>query len=126
MNSKTTEQAAEECHDYRANAVKYTCKVLHNYPTDEWVKIRDAYEAGHEDAQSTITSLHAEVERLKALVPVWVSVEDRLPTKGQRCIVLLRYNGFQDIKIDMFKESFDYYNVIHWMPLPSPPTNPEA
>ena len=48
--------------------------------------------------QSTITTLQSECDRLRALVPVWVSVEERLPTKGQRCQFIVKsindwYNG---------------------------------
>ena len=52
-------------------------------------------------------------------VQEWISVEDRLPDIG---IEVLVYSEDDGICVDYYDgDSFGYYDVTHWMPLPEPP-----
>lgn len=49
----------------------------------------------------------------------WIPVTERLPDIG---IVVLVYSEDDGICLDYYVgDSFDYYDVTHWMPLPEPP-----
>ena len=49
----------------------------------------------------------------------WIPVTDRLPEIG---IVVLVYSEDDGICVDYYGgDSFGYYDVTHWMPLPEPP-----
>ena len=49
----------------------------------------------------------------------WIPVTERLPDIG---IVVLVYSEDDGICVDYYGgDSFGYYDVTHWMPLPQPP-----
>ena len=49
----------------------------------------------------------------------WISVTERLPDIGVEVIV---YSEDDGICVDYYDgDSFGYYDVTHWMPLPQPP-----
>lgn len=62
----------------------------------------------------------------------WVSVEDRLPEKGENVLVyaIAKHIGVTKISIDKLEEgerrpvwlyTHGWFEVTHWMPLPAPP-----
>ena len=87
-----------------------------------------------------IQDLRRENAKLKASVPQWISVNDRLPDNKEYDWVLAQVvedNGFMHIptvmeyrqsKNDWFEETYGWlsdhngaFTVTHWMPLPEPP-----
>lgn len=87
--------------------------------------------AANFDLQSHFDVLKEDYEELKAQVPKWISVKDRLPKEGTWCIV------FHDGEIDsdhyttfVFNKKYDFAfygnKVTHWMTLPQPPTTEES
>ena len=67
-------------------------------------------------------------EAAKALeTPPWTPVKDALPEDGQPCLVYTRQRGrfalvYQWEYCDEYEiNSFDTFEVTHWMPLPEPP-----
>ena len=54
----------------------------------------------------------------------WIPVTERLPSVGEKVLVITIGKGKQYVETDMLLatgEWFDYGNVTHWMPLPEPP-----
>ena len=54
----------------------------------------------------------------------WISVEERLPENGTKCLVYTNRGKWLDkIEITHYNEGFyiEYCVVTHWMPLPEPP-----
>ena len=98
-----------------------------------------------DEAATALEQLRDESERLKAQVPRWIPVEERLPEEQGQYIVFvdgkvttdfywvcedikwwLSYNGgFNALYIDPYsskpKREPPYPRVTHWMPLPKPP-----
>ena len=98
-----------------------------------------------EEAAAALEQLQAENEKLKAQVPRWIPVEERLPEKQGQYIVFvdgevtsdlyivcddierwLSYDGgINSLYIDPYsskpKREPPYPRVTHWMPLPSMP-----
>ena len=87
-----------------------------------------------------IQDLRRENAKLKASVPQWISVNDRLPDNKEYDWVLAQVvedNGFMHIptvmeyrqsKNDWFEETYGWlsdhngaFTVTHWMPLPESP-----
>ena len=82
---------------------------------DELIKAlqydREQYEKGYRDGL-----LHR--------VDEWISVEERLPENGTKCLVYTNRGKWLDkIEITHYNEGFyiEYCEVTHWMPLPEPP-----
>ena len=49
----------------------------------------------------------------------WIPVKDRLPDVGKFVLI---YNEINGVLLDYHDgATFGYYDVTHWMPLPSPP-----
>ena len=86
-----------------------------------------------------IQDLRRENAELRARVPQWISVEDRLPDNKEHDWVLAQVvedNGYMHIpkvmeyrqsKKDWFEETYGWlsnhnglFTVTHWMPLPAP------
>lgn len=85
----------------------------------------------HKD--NKIKDLEAENERLKAQVPKWVSVNDRLPEDLDKVLVydegsiyVAEFNNFHDGKMWVSNWFSSSVEETHWMPLPLPPTTDEA
>ena len=77
-----------------------------------------------------IQDLRRENAELRARVPEWISVEDRLPEEKVNCIVHYRHaycgnDGYWAIGFCFYDgEKFKFdpaYKVTHWMPIPEPP-----
>ena len=82
-----------------------------------------------------IQDLRRENAELRARVPQWISVDDRLPEEGEYVLCVLKgfkYGGkiqvCKFVPADKFKDKpyFEHFrngfpSVTHWMPLPQPP-----
>ena len=77
-----------------------------------------------------IQDLRRENAKLRARVPEWISVDDRLPEEKVNCIVHYKHaycdnDGYWEIGICYYNgEKFKLnpaYKVTHWMPTPQPP-----
>lgn len=56
--------------------------------------------------------------------PAWIPVTERLPSVGEKVLVITIGEGKQYVETDTLLatgEWIDYGNVTHWMPLPEPP-----
>lgn len=54
----------------------------------------------------------------------WISVEDRLPSIGDFCLVYMPRKGTSitsTVSTQYTKYGFERARVTHWMPLPPPP-----
>ena len=70
-----------------------------------------------------IQDLRRENAELRARVPKWISVDDRLPESKEEAICI---NADGDMMIGTYTEwgwMFPYYfeKLTHWMPMPEPP-----
>lgn len=77
-----------------------------------------------DEAASALEQLQAENEKLKAQVPRWIPVEERLPKKEED--VLVHYAGGRiDMdwvgKLGAFRWEEVNGEATHWMPLPQAP-----
>ena len=77
-----------------------------------------------EEAAAALEQLQAENEKLKAQVPRWIPVEERLPKKEED--VLVHYAGGRiDMdwvgKLGAFRWEEVNGEATHWMHLPQPP-----
>lgn len=80
------------------------------------------------DAAALIEAQAAEIEKLKALVPRWIPVEERLPEIGLRVLVLDRRGNVMGRTLSQLagekEPSFrpdgllPKRHITHWMPLP--------
>ena len=77
-----------------------------------------------------IQDLRRENAELRARVPKWISVDDRLPEEDGYYLCCIKSSLFPDrIYIDIlecdkgsFEEGHIYTDTVtHWMPLPEPP-----
>ena len=77
-----------------------------------------------------IQDLRRENAELRARVPQWISVDDRLPEEDGYYLCCIKSSLFPDrVYIDIlecakssFEEGHIYTDTItHWMPLPEPP-----
>lgn len=75
------------------------------------------------DAADLIEAQAAEIEKLKALVPRWIPVRERIPPDQEEVLVLTRSkNGVRNV--DKGYWAIDHFihrgrsEVTHWMPLP--------
>ena len=95
-----------------------------------------------EELQSRVASCQATIERQSDIIkakdrdlqraidakPQWISVAERLPSVGEKVLVITIGKGKQYVETDMLLatgEWFDYGNITHWMPLPEPPKEGE-
>ena len=87
------------------------------------------------EAADALEQLQAENEKLKAQVPMWIPVEERLPGDADGLVVMTdgecvhpSYGnamfGLEE-KLGVFaptkKKPWGYMQVTHWMPLPKAP-----
>ena len=75
------------------------------------------------DASDMIEAQAAEIEKLKAQLPMWIPVEDKIPPDQEEVLVLTRSkNGVRNV--DKGYWAIDHFihrgrsEVTHWMPLP--------
>ena len=77
-----------------------------------------------------IQDLRRENAKLRARVPEWISVDDRLPEEDGYYLCCIKSSLFPDrVYIDIlecdkgsFEEGHIYTDTVtHWMPLPEPP-----
>lgn len=75
------------------------------------------------DAAALIEAQAAEIEKLKAQVPRWIPVADKIPPDQEEVLVLTRSkNGVRNV--DKGYWAIDHFihrgrsEVTHWMPLP--------
>ena len=89
--------------------------------------------------QSThIAALQQEIEKLRAQLPRWIPVEERLPDQDGKYLCVYSFRTMSGKPVGMsFPSVLDYYatdqiphfqhegingmHVTHWMPLPEPP-----
>lgn len=88
-----------------------------------------------QEAADTLEQLQAENERLKAQVPRWIPVEERLPEESDGMVLftngkavtsgyrnhMFRMSGEEGIYAPAIRKGGDYMRVTHWMPLPKAP-----
>lgn len=69
------------------------------------------------DAADLIEAQAAEIEKLKAQVPRWIPVEERLPETAGSYIVCTKSGGV--VKVNFYPELGRFQRIFtHWMPLP--------
>ena len=90
------------------------------------------------DAAIALEQLRDESEKLKAQVPRWISVEERLPEEGKRCLLYTPCDGILCVGYYAGKDEWQHRHkwrlvtamrstqtltkkVTYWMPLPAPP-----
>ena len=62
----------------------------------------------------------------------WISVKDRLPERGTRCLIYAAQGKAHYTSIANFNGYFGlsgrraYWKVTHWMPIPEPPTGDKS
>lgn len=96
---------------------------------NEAIDMAKFYEAECDPIPRLIDSLNAIQPADVVPAPRWISVEERLPENGTRCLVV-RYDYVTDTPfVDMLWFDNSWWNrinsgdyaVTHWMPLPQPP-----
>ena len=85
---------------------------------DNW---RDALD----ELQVTVEGLKAENSELKARVPKWIPVEERLPSKAGKYLVTVKNGNVYAGTFDVYSERFQC-EAVAWMPLPEPYKGGEA
>ena len=69
------------------------------------------------DAADLIEAQAAEIEKLKARVPRWIPVEERLPETAGSYIVCTKSGSV--VKVNFYPELGRFQRIFtHWMPLP--------
>ena len=74
-----------------------------------------------------IQDLRRENAKLKASVPKWISVDDRLPEQGEEAICIAADGDMMIGKYTEWGWMFPCYfeELTHWMPIPEPPKEVE-
>lgn len=70
----------------------------------------------------------AYIQQLKAALPKWIGVEDRLPEHGRRCLAFGHKGKAHHMDIVKRGKTGTWefgmmtgFKITHWMPLPQPP-----
>ena len=79
-----------------------------------------------EEAASALEQLQAETERLKAQMPRWIPVEERLPMPDENPVLVYDYSGvgmawYSSTMGWMYMTGLGCVDITHWMHLPQPP-----
>lgn len=74
---------------------------------------------------------YAEADALLAngvILPEWISVKDRLPENGTKCLVYTNRGEYGGCEITYYNDGFyiQYSDVTHWQYLPQPPKEEKA
>ena len=83
------------------------------------------------DLEMDLVIANAEIKRLKALIPEWISVKERLPQEFVSVLVYMPeerplptvHEGYVTNQGKWYAHFFERepFEVTHWMPLPEPP-----
>lgn len=91
-------------------------------------KPADVQDADIEAFSRNVEMIREYIQQLESLVPRWISVEERLPEKGD--VVLAMWHGEMEFaryaphRLGWYNLATRYDSpnaVTHWMPLPEPP-----
>ena len=79
-----------------------------------------------EEAASALEQLQTENEKLKAQVPRWIPVEERMPAPEENPVLMYDYSGagvawHSKTMGWLYKTGLPCVETTHWMPLPKPP-----
>jgi len=91
---------------------------------------RDQCERKYEDCDG-MCQMVAYVENTPTIGD-WISVEERLPERGTRCLIYAAQGKAHYTSIANFNGYFGlsgrraYWKVTHWMPIPEPPTGDKS
>lgn len=103
---------------------------LYDKSSDEF-KVGEAFLK--EEADSVMDAMEARVKELEAAISIlettqkWISVEDRLPPKGQHVLVVRNHRSLYPIDVVCWSEDYITHDIVtHWQPLPPPPTTEES
>lgn len=86
---------------------------------DELQKITTHYEEESKGWWLAACDAKEERERLKEQIPKWIPVTERLPEKDQTVLAYCAEDNF--CYISRMHQSFEDYDVTHWIPLPQMP-----
>lgn len=112
MTKEEIVQALRACGEMNCSPCKY-----------RWSKEPFCVDALIRDAADLIKAQAAEIEKLKAQVPGWIPVADKIPPDQEEVLVLTQSkNGVRNV--DKGYWAIDHFihrgrsEVTHWMPLP--------
>ena len=79
-----------------------------------------------QEAADALEQLQAENEKLKAQVPRWIPVEERLPMPDENPVLVYDYSGvgmawYSSTMGWMYRTGLGCLDITHWMPLPKAP-----
>ena len=91
-------------------------------PSDEYLDL--GWAIG--DVLDTLEQLQAENEKLKAQVPRWIPVEERLPMPDENPVLVYDYSSvgmawYSSTMGWMYRTGLGCLDITHWMPLPKAP-----
>ena len=76
-------------------------------------------ECGFGDPRPTYETVASYLMSHGVTVQEWISVDDRLPDVGN---IVLIYSETDGVCLDSYSDdTFDYFDVTHWMPIPRLP-----
>ena len=79
-----------------------------------------------QEAADALEQFQAENEKLKAEVPRWIPVEERLPMPNENPVLAYGHSGvgvawYSSTMGWMYRTGIWCVNITHWMPLPKAP-----
>ena len=78
------------------------------------------------EAADALEQIQAENERLKAQVPRWIPVEERLPMPYENPVLVYDYSGvgmawYSSTMGWIYRTGLGCVDITHWLPLPKAP-----